>query len=227
MLSDLFGSDAQGNSDRPTSIRSQIIARILADVKPRLTKLVDEIEDDTINHELDLRRHTDAQLEEDLDDYRIDIASTKEDALAEVCHEVEKITEEFLNETNEKVRKLSEDVQVLIDDAFVDLHDRLKELVEEKKPSLQGYVREMVGQSDMPDTGGKHWYLRSGVQPTSITLSELRSILLKHGLSCPSSTTKPQLVDLFANEVPSEARIATSRDISKASSQRRATSVPL
>lgn len=227
MLSDLFGSDAKGNSDTPTSIRSQIIARILADVKPRLTKLVDEIEDDTINHELDLRRHTDAQLEEDLDDYRIDIASTKEDALAEVCHEVEKITEEFLNETNEKVRKLSEDVQVLMDDAFVDLHDRLKELVEEKKPSLQSYVREMVGQSDMPDTCGKHWYLRSGVQPASITLSELRSILLKYGLSCPSSATKPQLVDLFANETPSEARIATSHDISKASSQRRATSVPL
>ena len=97
MLSDLFESHANANSDAPTSIRSQIIAQILTDARPRLTKLVDEIEDDTINHELDLRRHTDAQLEEDLDNYRIDIASTKEDALIEVCHEVEKITEEFLN----------------------------------------------------------------------------------------------------------------------------------
>lgn len=60
----------------------------------------------------------------------------------------------------------------------------------------------------MADARGEYWYLDDGVEPTKITVPELRSILLKHGVHYPASAKKPALVDLFTvNVLPQAATI--------------------
>ena len=60
----------------------------------------------------------------------------------------------------------------------------------------------------MADARGEYWYFEAGVEPTKITVPELRSILLKHGVNYPSSAKKPQLVELFTtNVLPQAAKL--------------------
>jgi hypothetical protein len=60
----------------------------------------------------------------------------------------------------------------------------------------------------MADARGEYWYLGDGVEPTKITVPELRSILLKHGVHYPASAKKPALVELFTvNVLPQAAKI--------------------
>lgn len=60
----------------------------------------------------------------------------------------------------------------------------------------------------MADARGEYWYLEDGVEPNKITVPELRSILLKHGVQYPSSAKKPALVDLFTtNVLPQAAKL--------------------
>ncbi|KAK7183343.1 hypothetical protein DPSP01_000535 [Paraphaeosphaeria sporulosa] len=60
----------------------------------------------------------------------------------------------------------------------------------------------------MADARGEYWYLDDGVEPTKITVPELRSILLKHGVHYPASAKKPALVELFTvNVLPQAAKI--------------------
>jgi hypothetical protein len=49
----------------------------------------------------------------------------------------------------------------------------------------------------MADARGEYWYFEPGVEANKITVPELRSILLKHGVNYPSSAKKPDLVKLF------------------------------
>ena len=57
----------------------------------------------------------------------------------------------------------------------------------------------------MADARGEYWYFERGVDSTKITVPELRSILLKHGVGYPSSAKKPQLVALFNESVAPQA----------------------
>lgn len=57
----------------------------------------------------------------------------------------------------------------------------------------------------MADARGEYWYLEDGVEPTKITVPELRSILLKHGVHYPASAKKPALVELFTTNVLPQA----------------------
>ncbi|KAF1979534.1 sister chromatid separation protein-like protein [Bimuria novae-zelandiae CBS 107.79] len=60
----------------------------------------------------------------------------------------------------------------------------------------------------MADARGEYWYLDDGVEPNKITVPELRSILLKHGVNYPSSAKKPQLIELFTvNVLPQAAKL--------------------
>lgn len=60
----------------------------------------------------------------------------------------------------------------------------------------------------MADARGEYWYLEQGVEPTKITVPELRSILLKHGVHYPASAKKPALVELFTvNVLPQATKI--------------------
>ncbi|EUC51231.1 hypothetical protein COCMIDRAFT_31376 [Bipolaris oryzae ATCC 44560] len=49
----------------------------------------------------------------------------------------------------------------------------------------------------MADARGEYWYYEDGVDANKITVPELRSILLRHGVTYPSSAKKPILVGLF------------------------------
>ncbi|KAI8930511.1 hypothetical protein NX059_012460 [Plenodomus lindquistii] len=49
----------------------------------------------------------------------------------------------------------------------------------------------------MADHHGEYWYLDEGVDANKITVPELGSILLKHGVTYPSSAKKAALVAPF------------------------------
>ncbi|KAK1917786.1 hypothetical protein P3342_000501 [Pyrenophora teres f. teres] len=53
----------------------------------------------------------------------------------------------------------------------------------------------------MADARGEYWYFEDGVDPNKITVPELRSILLRHGATYPSSARKGTLVSLFVDVV--------------------------
>ncbi|KAF2877756.1 sister chromatid separation protein-like protein [Massariosphaeria phaeospora] len=57
----------------------------------------------------------------------------------------------------------------------------------------------------MADARGEYWYLGPDVDAGKITVPELRSILLKHGVTYPSSAKKPVLVGLFNEQVAPQA----------------------
>lgn len=57
----------------------------------------------------------------------------------------------------------------------------------------------------MADARGEYWYLGDDVDANKITVPELRSILLKHGISYPSSSKKPALIGLFLDHVRPQA----------------------
>lgn len=59
--------------------------------------------------------------------------------------------------------------------------------------------------TEMADARGEYWYFEPGVDSSKITVPELRSILLKHGVGYPSSAKKPQLVALFNESVAPQA----------------------
>ncbi|KAJ4375015.1 inner nuclear membrane protein enriched at telomere/subtelomere region [Neocucurbitaria cava] len=60
----------------------------------------------------------------------------------------------------------------------------------------------------MADARGEYWYFEDGVDANKITVPELRSILLKHGVTYPSSAKKPVLVGLFNDAVlPQAAKV--------------------
>lgn len=57
----------------------------------------------------------------------------------------------------------------------------------------------------MADARGEYWYFDDNVDANKITVPELRSILLKHGVTYPSSAKKPVLVALFNSAVAPQA----------------------
>lgn len=170
MLSDLFEVplSPKRDLDAKPSIGARITARLVADAEPGLTKLLKKIEADTESHELDLRRHTDAQFYEEIEDYKIDVTSAKEEALAEIRYEIEKLTQELTDVANAKVKKLNEDVQGLVDETFVEVYDNLNELVERKKPELRRHVRKIMSREK--EKVGSGWETRRARRAVSLPL---------------------------------------------------------
>ncbi|KAK0102531.1 inner nuclear membrane protein enriched at telomere/subtelomere region [Cadophora gregata] len=71
-------------------------------------------------------------------------------------------------------------------------------------------------------------YLQTGFEPSTLTVPRLRSILVSHDIAYPSGAKKPQLIEIFTNEVlPQSKKILserararrTSRGITDADSQ--------
>ena len=62
-------------------------------------------------------------------------------------------------------------------------------------------------------------YLQPGFEPSSLTVPRLRSILVAHAINYPSSAKKPQLVEIFIDNVlPQAAKIRAQRARAKRSS---------
>ena len=62
-------------------------------------------------------------------------------------------------------------------------------------------------------------YLQPGFEPSSLTVPRLRSILVAHAIPYPSGAKKPQLVEIFADNVlPQAAKIRAQRARAKRSS---------
>ncbi|KAF2753759.1 hypothetical protein EJ05DRAFT_521630 [Pseudovirgaria hyperparasitica] len=63
-------------------------------------------------------------------------------------------------------------------------------------------------------------YLQPGFDPASVTVPRLRNILLSHDVNYPSSSKKPQLIDLFNEHVsPQAKRILSARSRTKRSTR--------
>lgn len=61
-------------------------------------------------------------------------------------------------------------------------------------------------------------YLSPSFDPASLTVAKLRNILLTHGVNYPSSAKKPQLIELFNNNVvPQAKKLLTARSKTKRS----------
>lgn len=72
----------------------------------------------------------------------------------------------------------------------------------------------------MADARGEYWYFDDGVDANKITVPELRSILLKHGVTYPSSAKKPVLVSLFNDTVlPQAAKVQRAQAHTKRSTR--------
>jgi len=55
-------------------------------------------------------------------------------------------------------------------------------------------------------------YLQTGFEPSTLTVPRLRSILVSHDIAYPSGAKKPQLIDIFTNEVlPQSKKILSAR----------------
>lgn len=67
---------------------------------------------------------------------------------------------------------------------------------------------------------GDYWYLDPSIDASKITVPELRSILLKHGVTYPSSAKKPVLLGLFEeNVLPQAASIQKTQSRTKRSAR--------
>jgi len=63
-------------------------------------------------------------------------------------------------------------------------------------------------------------YLQTGFDPSSLTVPRLRSILVSHGIDYPSSAKKPQLIQIFIDNVlPQSRKILASRARAKRTSR--------
>lgn len=72
----------------------------------------------------------------------------------------------------------------------------------------------------MASARGEYWYFEDGVDANKITVPELRSILLTHGVQYPSSAKKPVLVGLFNDVVlPQKAQVQRSHARTKRSTR--------
>ena len=64
------------------------------------------------------------------------------------------------------------------------------------------------------------WYFEDGVDANKITVPELRSILLRHGVTYPSSAKKPVLVGLFKDVVlPQKSQVQRAQAHTKRSTR--------
>lgn len=72
----------------------------------------------------------------------------------------------------------------------------------------------------MADARGEYWYYEDGVDANKITVPELRSILLRHGVTYPSSAKKPVLVGLFKDVVlPQKSQVQRAQAHTKRSTR--------
>jgi len=72
----------------------------------------------------------------------------------------------------------------------------------------------------MADARGEYWYYEDGVDPNKITVPELRSILLRHGVTYPSSAKKAVLVGLFVDVVlPQKSKVQRAQAQTKRSTR--------
>ena len=63
-------------------------------------------------------------------------------------------------------------------------------------------------------------YLQTGFDPSSLTVPRLRSILVQYNVHYPSSAKKPELIDLFnENIVPQARKIVSARARAKRTSK--------
>ncbi|KAF1833203.1 hypothetical protein BDW02DRAFT_570294 [Decorospora gaudefroyi] len=72
----------------------------------------------------------------------------------------------------------------------------------------------------MADARGEYWYFDDGIDANKITVPELRSILLRHGVTYPSSAKKSVLVGLFNDVVlPQKSKVQRAQAHTKRSTR--------
>ena len=121
-LAQLFRIDSSTSDPAATpSIATRISTRIAADAGERLQEVyfqkLDKLRTDTLNDALDTRTMADNEFYEELDDYKADLAVTKEEGITELRshldHTVETLTERaeaIKHETDAEIREYAEEL---------------------------------------------------------------------------------------------------------------------
>lgn len=86
-------------------------------------------------------------------------------------------------------------------------------------------LRDIIASSIRPIMDEQQ-YLEPGFDPNSLTVPRLRSILLAHNVNYPASAKKPQLVELFSQNVASQAKKIKSDSLRVKRSSRGIVDVP-
>jgi len=113
----------------PVSPLHKLILDRLTDHADELAK---QVTIETLEHAADLRDVADAELEEQLDDQRLEFTALKEDGIMEM----RRLCDANLQELDEHATKLIESVEQETEDAYTTVREKLDELVGEKKMTL-------------------------------------------------------------------------------------------
>lgn len=146
MLNDLFAvsSTWELEHDATTPISTRITGCLMADIEPRIEAMLKKKMRKSEDHEIAMRRHTEAQLDEDLDNHKLDVKNTMEEGLAELQEKFESLKQQLIDVGDAKAKKMAEGMQELVDERLMDVEDDLKGLVKENKPSLEKMVRKIL-----------------------------------------------------------------------------------
>jgi F0F1-type ATP synthase membrane subunit b/b' len=105
---------------------------ILSHLTDYADELAEQVTTDTLEHATSLRDTADAELQEQLDDHRLEFAVLKEDGLMEM----RRLCDAKLQELDERTTELVESVEQETADAYTAAREKLKELVGEQRMTL-------------------------------------------------------------------------------------------
>lgn len=122
------------SSSNPISPFHKLILTHLTDHAQELAK---QVTTDTLEHATDLRNTADIELQEQLEDHRLEFAVLKEDGLMEM----HRLCDAKLEELDERTTQLIESVEQESADAYTETRQKLDELVGEQRMQL---VKELL-----------------------------------------------------------------------------------
>jgi uncharacterized protein with gpF-like domain len=112
-----------------SSLRNLISSRAAAHAEAQLQKIYDE----TLDHATDLRNTADVDFQDFLEDQKFDVTMAKDDGVAELNRMFDEKVEEFKDCT----AAILESVEERAETVYVDVCDRLDDLIEREKTCLK------------------------------------------------------------------------------------------
>ena len=123
-----------------TPILAYLTTNVQHQVKVEVKKMMEEIED----HEMDLRRHTEAHLYEEVEDGRLVMHAEKEECLIEAGLTLDNLKQEFNDFTDATVKKCSEDIQEVAEEKFLIVDAQLNDVTDATMKKFGKDIQEMA-----------------------------------------------------------------------------------
>jgi hypothetical protein len=146
-LAQLFAVDSSiSDTTAAPSIGTRISTRIADHAGELLQKIyiekLDKLRTDTLNAAYDSRADADYLLYEQVDNYKVDLAITKEEGISELHDEVENTMGKFTERVEALTNQMHADIREQADELCLEASGRLQEAVAvQEKICLQGIKR--------------------------------------------------------------------------------------